>query len=262
MQTFLPYPDFRESAASLDTGRLGKQRVEALQILRALVIPDYGWRSHPAVRMWMGHVPALTAYGLAMVDQWIEQGHDDSTRSKIQEFTPATPSREDPVMPPWLGDPAFHLAHRSNLIRKDPDFYLPVFDGVPQDLPYIWPEPADVQLPQAPSSGALWVFRASPDQRDDDQLVMRRSGPKRKSPKWQRQAQAFTTLMEPGTHVAVTYDSGETFRTGTVTGEVETLLDGALARTVAFDGERDRASFPQPALLQDPKTLFAVAVAG
>ena len=32
MQTFLPYPDFRESLESLDYKRLGKQRVEAWQI--------------------------------------------------------------------------------------------------------------------------------------------------------------------------------------------------------------------------------------
>ena len=48
MQTFLPFPDFQQSAAVLDHVRLGKQRVEALQILRALVIPEYGWQSHPA----------------------------------------------------------------------------------------------------------------------------------------------------------------------------------------------------------------------
>ena len=33
MQTFLPFPDFQQSAAVLDRVRLGKQRVEALQIL-------------------------------------------------------------------------------------------------------------------------------------------------------------------------------------------------------------------------------------
>jgi len=43
MQTFLPFPDFQQSAAVLDRARLGKQRVEALQTLRALVIPEYGW---------------------------------------------------------------------------------------------------------------------------------------------------------------------------------------------------------------------------
>ena len=35
MQTFLPYPDFARSARCLDNRRLGKQRVESYQILRA-----------------------------------------------------------------------------------------------------------------------------------------------------------------------------------------------------------------------------------
>ena len=68
MQTFLPYPSFTESAAVLDGPRLGKQRVEAFQLLRALTVPDYGWRHHPAAKMWAHRVPALVAYGLAMTD--------------------------------------------------------------------------------------------------------------------------------------------------------------------------------------------------
>ena len=54
MQTFLPVADFAESARLLDSPRLGKQRVETLQILRALELPDYGWANHPAVLMWRG----------------------------------------------------------------------------------------------------------------------------------------------------------------------------------------------------------------
>lgn len=51
MQTFLPYKSFAESAACLDNKRLGKQRVEVLQILKALHNPSYGWQNHPAVKM-------------------------------------------------------------------------------------------------------------------------------------------------------------------------------------------------------------------
>ncbi|GAA3827626.1 pyrimidine dimer DNA glycosylase/endonuclease V [Nocardioides panacisoli] len=43
MQTFLPYADFARSARSLDPKRLGKQRVEALQVVRALTTAGYGW---------------------------------------------------------------------------------------------------------------------------------------------------------------------------------------------------------------------------
>ena len=61
MQTFLPFPGFAESAMVLDSRRLGKQRVETFQILRALTWPSCGWKKHPAVRMWRGFVPALAA---------------------------------------------------------------------------------------------------------------------------------------------------------------------------------------------------------
>ena len=37
MQTFLPYPDFKQSAACLDYRRLGKQRVEGVQILKKIL---------------------------------------------------------------------------------------------------------------------------------------------------------------------------------------------------------------------------------
>ena len=121
MQTFLPFPDFQQSAAVLDRERLGKQRVEALQILRALVIPEYGWQSHPAIRMWMGYVPALTMYGLAMVDEWTARGGEDTTRAKIMEFAPqaAHPDYAAKIpMPPWLGEPDLHLSHRSRLLPR------------------------------------------------------------------------------------------------------------------------------------------------
>ena len=79
MQTFLPVADFADSARLLDSPRLGKQRVETLQILRAIELPDYGWANHPAVLMWRGRTPALVAYGLAMARVWQERGFADTT---------------------------------------------------------------------------------------------------------------------------------------------------------------------------------------
>lgn len=141
MQTFLPYPSFAESAAVLDTPRLGKQRVEAFQLLRANSVPGYGWRHHPVAKMWAGRLPALVAYGCAMVDEWVARGHADTVRAQLREFAPEIDDldQRDIPMPAWLGDDAFHLSHRSNLVRKDPDFYRPIFGDIPDDLPYLWP---------------------------------------------------------------------------------------------------------------------------
>jgi hypothetical protein len=70
VQTFLP--DSRGYAASLyvlDTQRLGKQRVEGMQLLLANLGLDKefrprisSWRNHSAARMWHGHEYALLEY--------------------------------------------------------------------------------------------------------------------------------------------------------------------------------------------------------
>ncbi|MER6496630.1 MULTISPECIES: MSMEG_6728 family protein [Streptomyces] len=149
MQTFLPDPDFRRSALLLDPRRLGKQRVEALQVLRGLTVPGYGWRNHPAVRMWTGYEQALVRYGLEVCRVWREQGHPDSCAASLLAGLPALrPGTEVPdqiqltadgKVPPWLGDRAFHESHRSALVRKDPETYAELFPGTPDDLPYVWP---------------------------------------------------------------------------------------------------------------------------
>ncbi|MFF5518410.1 MSMEG_6728 family protein [Streptomyces coeruleorubidus] len=149
MQTFLPYPGFRESALVLDRRRLGKQRVEALQVLRGLVVPGYGWRHHPAVRMWAGYEEALVRYGLEICRVWREQGHQDSCAATLVADLAATrphaPVRDqhdlaaEGELPPWLGDTPFHHSHRSALVRKDPATYADLFPDVPDDLPYVWP---------------------------------------------------------------------------------------------------------------------------
>ncbi|WZH36157.1 MAG: MSMEG_6728 family protein [Microbacterium enclense] len=141
MQTFLPYPSFAESAAVLDAKRLGKQRVEAFQLLRALTVSGHGFRHHPAAKMWADHLPALVSYGLVMTDEWIAQGRADTVREKILAFAPEVDgvAQDDLDLPSWIGDEAFHLSHRSNLVRKDSAFYVPRFGDVPDDLPYVWP---------------------------------------------------------------------------------------------------------------------------
>ncbi|WHM34725.1 MSMEG_6728 family protein [Streptomyces sp. BPPL-273] len=152
MQTFLPFPGFRESALALDRRRLGKQRVEALQVLRGLTVPGYGWRRHPAVRMWAGYEEALVRYGLEVCRVWRDQGHQDSCAASLiaglATRRPHRPVRDQTALaragelPPWLGDEAFHRSHRSALLRKDPEAYGGLFPGVPDDLSYVWP-PSD-----------------------------------------------------------------------------------------------------------------------
>jgi hypothetical protein len=149
VQTFLPFPDFHATAAVLDPLRLGKQRVEAIQVLRALTVPGYGWRHHPAAAMWAGYEEALTRYGLVVCEVWCATGRQDTCRDTLrrdlQRTTGLDQVRTQPELartndlPPWLGDAAFHRSHQSALVRKAPDHYRPHFPDVPDDLPYEWP---------------------------------------------------------------------------------------------------------------------------
>ena len=130
MQTFLPYADFKDSAQCLDNKRLGKQRVEALQILKAIYIPDYGWRHHPCVKMWKDYPYALQIYMNACIDEWVDRGFKNTmAKAKIDSFT---------ELPPWIGNKLLHDTHKSNLLRKDINFYVQYNWSVPMDLQYYW----------------------------------------------------------------------------------------------------------------------------
>lgn len=135
MQTFLPYKTFRASAEVLDNKRLGKQRVEAYQILRALTGQSKGWVNHPATVMWRGYENYLCQYGTAMCLEWIKRGYKDSLCLKFVDFYHSF----DEVRPWWYDYEPLHISHQSNLYRKDPIHYS-MFADVPKDLPYVWCE--------------------------------------------------------------------------------------------------------------------------
>lgn len=133
MQTFLPLPSFKGSAAVLDYRRLGKQRVEVYQVLRTLLGFSEGWKNHPCTKMWKGYEGALQCYGLDICEEWVKRGYRDTLTDKIKQFE--TPPFEQP---PWITE-EFCNSHKSNLLRKDPVFYGKYNWDVPDNLPYIWP---------------------------------------------------------------------------------------------------------------------------
>lgn len=148
MQTFLPFPDFEETARALDSKRLGKQRVEVIQVVRALTRPGYGWANHPAVLMWRGYEEALGRYGFVCCEVWSQRGFGDTCAGTIGADLAAAGVRTvrsqgelgaAEALPPWLGEEALHRSHQSALVRKDPEYYGARFPGVPDNLPYYWP---------------------------------------------------------------------------------------------------------------------------
>ena len=133
MQTFLPYEDFEQSAKVLDWRRLGKQRVEGMQIINAINNPNkQGWQNHPATIMWTPYVEALKYYTNIMIAEWIVRGYNNT-----MEFYETNPFR-DPVMPHWLGKEEFHSSHRANLLRKDYEYYSKFGWKEDSSNPYVW----------------------------------------------------------------------------------------------------------------------------
>ena len=173
MQTFVPYADFARTAGVLDTKRLGKQRVEVIQIVRALTVAGYAWASHPAVLMWKGFEEALGSYGLAMCDEWLGRGFGDTCAATIRaDLATAGVTRlrdydslaSDGALPPWLADEEVQRSHRSALVRKDPAHYAAVFPDVPPDLPYVWPVRSEAVLERERRREAAAARRAEREQ--------------------------------------------------------------------------------------------------
>jgi len=124
MQTFLPYPDFEKSLECLDYRRLGKQRVEADQLLKGQ------WSNHPASKMWRGYEEALKLYRNTAIECWSARGYVNNM--PLLEVGKV-------VMPSWFGDEKFHAAHRSNLLRKNYEYYSQFGWTESDSLKYVWP---------------------------------------------------------------------------------------------------------------------------
>jgi len=130
VNTFVPFTDVRACAQTLDRLRLGKQRVEAYQLWRALKGLTKGWVNHPAAKMWAGHTCFLAMYCNAMIDEWVARGYNN-TMARL-------PHCAHPKPPWWWGWDPVHMSHRASLNRKMPGWYT--FDvGDYVHYGYVWP---------------------------------------------------------------------------------------------------------------------------
>lgn len=148
MQTFAPEGlNLVLGFQRLDYRRLGKQRVEAWQILNVLRGVDNegrpkdhkGWVNHPATRMWESHIPGLATYGMLCSAEWIQRGYNDTMYQRFSRVLAEYERHGMPIeVPTFLDDIA--LSHKSNLIRKFPEHYQQLWPDVPDDMPYYWPK--------------------------------------------------------------------------------------------------------------------------
>lgn len=137
MQTFLPYEDFMKSARALDNKRLGKQRVEGMQILNTLETNN-GWRHHPIVKMWDGHEAWLVLYTTMVCHEWKQRGFQDTVLNKILDKYGQFVLEKPKPKPHWLGNKELHSSHRANLLRKDPEWYEQFSWRDDPTKPYYW----------------------------------------------------------------------------------------------------------------------------
>lgn len=141
VNTFLPHANFSESASVLDVKRLGKQRLEARQIIRILEgqTTTKGYRNHPAVIMWKDNVEALKLYYNIIVKEWIRRGYKNTM--ELYEIG----SETNISMPWWMNSKRFHYSHQASLIRKNESYYQDKFQLPDKYLTkgYIWPKIVD-----------------------------------------------------------------------------------------------------------------------
>jgi hypothetical protein len=152
MQTFLPYKSFQQSAKCLDYRRLGKQRVEAMQILKihAGLTDSKAWINHPATKMWGGYECSLAIYGLNICHEWKARGYKDTLFGFFFTYL-SNFYTEDDIMnnyliefdiaykPHWLGNKTFHASHRSALLFKNYDYYKQFGWKEEPKYDYVWP---------------------------------------------------------------------------------------------------------------------------
>ena len=132
LQTFLPFPDFRQSAKVLDYRRLGKQRLEAYQLIIFIEEDRESWENHPARLMWVGYTNLLKVYLNVMIKEWISRGYKNTII--VPAFTGT-----HLVSPNWLGDERLHSSHRAALLAKNYNYYSKFEWKEKPKIDYYWP---------------------------------------------------------------------------------------------------------------------------
>lgn len=119
---FIPLSDPKEIAKVLDDKRLGKQRVEAKQIITILSgeAKSKAWSNHPAVRMWTGYLDELKYYYDCMVIEWMKRGY-------VNNMPIFDTTKSSKKMPWFMYCKPVLLSYQANLLRKNYDHYHKYF---------------------------------------------------------------------------------------------------------------------------------------
>jgi hypothetical protein len=131
--TFVTADTPMECAKVLSTKHLGKQRLEAYQIIRVLLGQQNGYKNHPICKMWYENVDGLKYYYNCCIDEWVARGFKN-TMVKYDDI-------KDPALPWWFTNKQIQACHMASLVRKNDEyitkFNIQNYDSY-LDHGYIW----------------------------------------------------------------------------------------------------------------------------
>lgn len=149
MQTFMPFNDYTKIPILLDQKRSFNQIKEGSQIMFSMCFPNYGWSTHPAVKMWYG-------YGYSLIDYVAEFNnfYRNSNRSKnthhlsyikmvaaVYRFKLLDKHRRSifnsTTKPLWTSEQHILDSHKHMLFCKNQQHYHK-FQNVRKYYDYIW----------------------------------------------------------------------------------------------------------------------------
>ena len=145
VNTFVTSNSVKECASNLDNKRLGKQRVEAKQIIDCLESGGRkGFANHPATLMWKDNIIGLKYYCNAMITEWKSRknskGKEFLNTMELYKLDEKLDEKE--IMPWWFYCKQLQLTHKCSLLRKNPSYYK--FKLSENEEPfmyvgYVWP---------------------------------------------------------------------------------------------------------------------------
>ena len=81
--------------------------------------------------MWKGYENALAQYHNIAIEEWIKRGFRNNMKYLYIS--------KEIIYPCWLGNKNFQASHKSNLLRKNKEFYSKYGWTETDNLAYMWP---------------------------------------------------------------------------------------------------------------------------
>lgn len=160
MITYMTRATFGTSHEDLDNARLHAVMEQSMSIFDDLTgVKELGDQRHPILGMWRGYEFALGIYAMMGNLEWtFHRGYADHKYMKFFYAAIKDMQSDDPGftfdLPPWWGDIAVLLSHRSALMRMDKSTYNGKWKNCPENWPFIWP-----QIDDSTQGYALWLSR-------------------------------------------------------------------------------------------------------